>query len=287
MTPHESGGLPTPVGESLLQTSGELALTFIGTGSAFSKKLFQNNILIAKGSEHVLVDCGSRTPEALDLLGLSVMKIGTYLVTHGHADHIGGLEEVMLVNRYMAKKKTRMIISDKMKSLIWNQSLRGGAAWNERHDGQELTFDDFWIQERPRRVKNADRELSEVRIGELELLLFRTMHIPDSASGWEDSIQSVGLIIDRRILFTGDTRFDPDLIAWAETNFPLEMIFHDVQMFTGGVHAGIDQLGTLPAPTKAKIQLMHYGDRGLEARDKAMALGFAGFAEQWKTYRYP
>ncbi|MEI6874683.1 MAG: MBL fold metallo-hydrolase [Spirochaetota bacterium] len=287
MAPHESGGLPTPVGESLLRTSGELALTFIGTGSAFSKKLFQNNILIAKGSEHVLVDCGSRTPEALDLLGLSVTKIGNYLVTHGHADHIGGLEEVMLVNRYMAKKKTRMIVSDKMKNLIWNQSLRGGAAWNERHDGQELTFDDFWIQERPRRVKNADRELSEVKIGDLQLHLFRTMHIPDSAVSWEDSLQSVGIIIDRRILFTGDTRFDPDLITWAETNFPLEMIFHDVQMFTGGVHAGIDQLGTLPVSTKAKILLMHYGDRGLEARDKAMALGFAGFAEQWKTYRYP
>ena len=52
-----------------------LALTFVGAGSAFSKKYFQNNLLIVKGDAHLLVDCGTRTPEALALLGLSVAQI--------------------------------------------------------------------------------------------------------------------------------------------------------------------------------------------------------------------
>jgi ribonuclease BN (tRNA processing enzyme) len=286
MIPPTSDDSPAPRGDDLLKTGGELSVTFIGTGSAFSKKYFQNNILVAKGGEHLLVDCGSRTPEALDLLGLSVAKVNTYLVTHTHADHIGGLEEVMLVNRYMTRKKPRIIIGDRLKGILWNQSLRGGAAWNELHAGKELDFDDFLIQEKPLRVRGGPRELSTVRLGDLEIHLFRTMHIPDSAKGWDDSFPSYGMVLDRKVLFTSDTRFDPDLLTWAEATWPLERIFHDVQMFTGGVHAGIDELATLPPATKAKTLLMHYGDKGLEARDKALSLGFAGMAEQWATYRF-
>jgi ribonuclease BN (tRNA processing enzyme) len=286
MASNKNEGSPAPRGDDLLVTGGGLSLTFIGTGSAFSKKLFQNNLLIAKGAEHVLVDCGSRTPEALDLLGLSVVKVGTYLITHTHADHVGGLEEVMLVNRYFAKKKPRMIVTDRLRTLLWNHSLKGGAAWNERHDGKELGFHDFWIQEKPKRVRGGERELSSIRLGDLEIHLFRTKHIPDSALGWQDSLTSYGLVIDGRILFTSDTRNDPELLPWAMATFPIETIFHDVQMFSGGVHAGIDELATLPAATKARTWLMHYGDKGLEAADRVRDLGFAGLAEQWKTYRF-
>jgi ribonuclease BN (tRNA processing enzyme) len=74
-----------------LENKGDLELTFIGTGGAFSKKYFQNNVLVVKGDSHLLIDCGTRAPEALDLLGLSVGAIRNYLVTHSHADHIGGL----------------------------------------------------------------------------------------------------------------------------------------------------------------------------------------------------
>jgi hypothetical protein len=31
---------------------------------------------------------------------------------------------------------------------------------------------------------------------------------------------------------------------------------------------------------------MHYGDKGMESRDRVLQAGFAGLAEQWKTYRF-
>jgi len=65
-----------------LTTDGSTELTFIGSGSAFSKKYYQNNLLISQGEDHVMIDCGSRAPEALALLGLSVMDIHNYLITH-------------------------------------------------------------------------------------------------------------------------------------------------------------------------------------------------------------
>jgi len=52
-----------------LTNGGELELTFIGSGSAFSKVFYQNNLLIVKGDSHLLVDCGTRAPEALARLG--------------------------------------------------------------------------------------------------------------------------------------------------------------------------------------------------------------------------
>jgi ribonuclease BN (tRNA processing enzyme) len=269
-----------------LRNEGDLDLTFIGSGSAFSKKFFQNNILLVKGEAHVMVDCGTRTPEALFLLGHTVNDIRTWLVTHSHADHIGGLEEVMLQGRYVAKRRPRIIIPEKMKRILWTMSLRGGSSYNEVHDGKPLEFDDLWETVTPRRIKGADREAAVALEGDLEIRLFRTKHIPDSAASWEDSFPSYGLLLDRRVLFTSDTRFDPELLASLDAEFCLETIFHDCQFYPGGVHASLDDLGSLPAALKAKTWLMHYGDNVEAQRDKARALGFAGFVQEWTTYRF-
>jgi len=286
MSPKNVNDVPAAGDESILSTAGELAITFLGTGSAFSKRFYQTNVVVAKNAVHVLVDCGSRTPEALHRLGIAVTMIDRCLVTHTHADHVGGLEEVMLVNRYGPKRRPSMIITDLLKGILWNQTLRGGAAWNEVHDGKSLSFDDFWVQERPKRLRGTDRELSTITIGNLQIDLFRTMHIPDSADGWEDSFPSYGMIFDRRVFFSSDTRFDPVLLKWAQEQFPIETIFHDVQLFTGGVHASLDELAGLPDSTREKMTLMHYGDKMVEMKDRVRELGFAGLAEQGRTYRF-
>ncbi len=270
-----------------LVNDGELSLTFIGAGSAFSKKYYQNNLLIVKGQDHLLVDCGTRTPEALAALGLSVTNIKNYLITHTHADHIGGLEEVMLLNRYFARQKAAIVVTPRLRDILWSWSLRGGAAYNEVHEGRPLTFEDFWDPIFPRRVRGADRELAVARVGNIELALFRTKHIPDTALSWRDSFPSYGLVIDRRILFTSDSRYDPELVLAMDAAYPLEAIFHDCQLFPGGVHAYLEELAALPPAIKAKTRLMHYGDKVEEFHARIAELGFAGLAEEWRTYRFP
>jgi ribonuclease BN (tRNA processing enzyme) len=268
-----------------LTNDGKLELTFVGAGGAFSKKFHQNNLLIVKGPDHVLVDCGTRAPEALAEHGLSIAAIDTYLITHTHADHIGGLEEVMLVNRYFAKKRTTMIATKKLAKILWDRSLRGGAAYNEERRGRPLGFEDFWRLEAPRRIAGAEREMAEARIGGISLRLFRTMHIPDSSTGWASSFPSYGVVIDGRVLFTSDTRYDPDMVVGLDREYGFEAVFHDCQFFTGGVHASLDELAGLPEAIRAKTTLMHYGD-GIEAKAARIAeLGFAGYAEEWKPYR--
>lgn len=287
MSTNTQPGILSPAhSAAVLENKGNLSLLFIGTGSAFTKKFYQNNLLVVKGPDHVLIDCGTRTPEALSRLGLSVLAVKNYLITHSHADHVGGLEEVMLMNRYVGKSRPIMIAPARYRRYLWDKSLKGGAAYNEKVNGKWLRFEDFWQVMDPVPVPGADRELSEIWLGSIKLTLFRTMHIPDSAPSWRSSAPSYGVLIDDSILFTGDTRFDPGLLSFIEARYELKAIFHDCQFFDGGVHASINELKNLPARTKEKMWLMHYGDAVDTQADTIRTLGFAGFARQWEPYDY-
>ena len=45
------------VDQVALKNDGDLSLFFVGTGAAFAKTLNQNNLLIVKGDDHLLIDC--------------------------------------------------------------------------------------------------------------------------------------------------------------------------------------------------------------------------------------
>jgi ribonuclease BN (tRNA processing enzyme) len=285
-TDESSSPVPKHVDFSLVNQGG-LDLFFLGTGSAFSKKFYQNNLIIVKGKSHLVIDFGSRASGALAALGLSMSSLGNFLVTHSHSDHVGGLEEVMLMNRYAYRKKATMIATDVLRKALWSMSLRGGSSFNEEKEGKYLEFEDFWDTLKPKPIRGADRELCEAHVGDIELRLFRTKHIPDSAPDWKSSYPSYGVIIDRRILFTGDMRYDPEMILAFDAEYHFEAIFHDCQLYTGGVHASLDELAGLPPGIRAKTRLMHYGDKVEEALPRITQLGFAGIAKQWTSYRFP
>ncbi len=269
-----------------LTNDGKLCLFFLGVGSAFSKTHYQTNLLIVKGDDHLMIDCGTKAPQALFDLGLSVTAVGNWFITHSHADHIGGLEEVMLTGRYVARKKPKIVINPTYQNLLWDMSLRGGSAYNEENSGNILTFGDMWDIVRPVWLTGYPRETHEANVGDINIKFFRTMHIPEQPDSWQSSFWSCGLIIDDRVMFTSDTRYDPDLLTTFDEIFDLETIFHDCQFFTGGVHAGIDELTQLPPRLKEKMILTHYGDNWEDQVGKVKAGGFLGLAKQWHFYYF-
>jgi len=274
-------------GKLSLVNGGALAVYFIGTGSAFTKTLNQNNLVVVKGNDHLVVDCGTKCTQGLFEVGVSVTDLANFLVTHTHADHIGGLEEVMLMGRYVSYRKPSIIINEEFQEILWDNSLRGGSAYSEMKDGRPLGFDDFWNILRPRPVPNAPRETWEYQLGSINVQMPRTKHFPDNARSWQDSFWSCGLILDKRVLFTSDTRFDPELVLEFDRRYNFECIFHDCQFFTGGVHASLSELATLPKAVKRKTFLMHYGDNWRQYEEVIREAGFQAFALQSHSYLFP
>ncbi len=269
-----------------LSNTGKLELFFIGIGSAFTRKHYQTNLLVIKGDDHLLIDCGTRCPQALSELGIGVTDIRNLLITHSHSDHVGGLEEVAIMGRYFSKRKPLMIINETYQHFLWEMSLRGGCGHNEKTAHSLLTFEDYFEALRPQRLPQYRRETLHAKLGAIDIKMLRTKHIPDSSPDWQSSFWSCGVIIDDRVLFTSDTRYDEDLVTVYDKEFKFEALFHDCQFFTGGVHAGIDELNALPADIKKRIYLTHYGDNWEQFEKKSIGYGFAGLAQQHVYYSF-
>jgi len=265
-----------------LKNNGALEIFFLGTGTAFSK-LYNNNIIIIKGNTSILVDFGITGPRALgEVAGLSYKDISTLLPTHSHADHIGGIENLALHHRYLNQNhpsKLKIIINEEYQKVLWDRSLRGGMEWNEsNYKGTKLTFDDYFEAVRPDiKTKNGEKNYSLDYNG-IKLEFVPTNHIPDNAKTVKQAFISFGLFIDGKVLFTGDTKFDPEIIN--KYSKKAEIIFHDCSFTDNPVHTPLSKLRTLPDELKKRIYLMHFEDnwKDIDVKD------FAGLAQSGVRY---
>jgi len=268
-----------------LKNEGKLEIVFIGVGNAFSQKLHNLNLILIKGDKHILVDFGIKGPEGLNThTGLTNYDIETVLPTHSHSDHIGALELLTLTNRYIGrtvfnKPKLKMIITDEYSNQLWEHSLKGGLACNEVNDFSEyLGFDDYYDRITPTEIMKGDNPRHIIEYGDIKLEFFRTNHVPDIAKDAQAAFISYGLMIDDKVLFSGDTKFDKGLID--EYGSQAELIFHDSSFFPNPVHASIDELRTLDKSVRDKMLLMHYSD-DYEGKDTT---GFMGLAIEGVRY---
>lgn len=267
-----------------LTNDGRLSLFFLGTGSAFSKKYYQTNFLIVKGADHVLVDCGTLCAYALEkVYNTPTSAIRNIFVTHPHADHIGSLEEFALAGRYISKQKLNLIITDKFKKVLWKQSLKGGLHYSE--DGH-MKLSDYFDQIKPVLLTRRPFEIYETDIGSINLKIFRTRHITTKANNLRRSQISYGVLIDNRILCTGDSQFRQEYLDYFQSHYPVETIIHDcdVSGFAEGVHASYSQLMTLDDVTKSKMFLVHYN--GSAEKKTPENDGFKGFVKPGTWYSF-
>ena len=268
-----------------LENKGQLSLFFIGTGSAFTKTSYQTNLLIIKGNSHLLIDCGTLCPYALEnQYKTKPSEIRNMIVTHPHADHIGGLEEMALVGRYVVKKPVNLIIPKKFKKKLWNESLRGGIQFSENG---RMKFEDYFAEIETKLIQKKPFEMYHSVLGDIDIKLFRTRHVTSEGNSYRNSQLSYGVLIDERILFTGDTQFNEAQLRFLLGEYKnIEYIFHDcdVSGYSAGVHASYDQLCTLAPEIRAKMYLCHYND-AVNNID-AIVDGFAGLAKPGVYYNF-
>ena len=85
---------------------------------------------------------------------------------------------------------------------------------------------------------------------------------------------------------THNPDYDPEFVRLYDERFHFEAIFHDVQFFTGGIHASLDETAGLPEEIKKKTLLMHYGDAWRDHVRRVRREGFAGFAQEGRFYLF-
>jgi ribonuclease BN (tRNA processing enzyme) len=267
--------------EILEASEGHLVFCFAGVGSAFAKRNDQTSLIIAKDRKTILVDAGVTIPQSFYRHGMDTTDFDYYHVTHAHADHAGGLEEILLKYRYMVRRKPKFIITPQFQHSLWENTLKGGAEVNELN---LLKFTDLVEIIEPTWLKHQPRETYHINIDGIDLTIFRTIHTPGNVTHWEKAAWSTGLIVDGRIMFTADTRYDPNLFIDFNMN-GIDTLFHDCQLFSPGiVHASYQELKALTPEIRSKTYLTHYGDN-FDQFDPILD-GFKGFARAFQMYRW-
>lgn len=267
-----------------LTNDGKLSLFFVGTGSAFSKINFQTNLLVIKGDSHILIDCGSLCPYALETAyNTRLAQIKNLLPTHPHADHIGGVEELALTAYYVNKHKLNVVITDELKKKLWHETLKGGCQFSENG---KMTFDSYFNQLKPVRIQKKPFEMFEINVGPINLKLFRTRHVTTRQNSLKNSMVSYGVLIDNTVLFSGDTQFNKEQLEWLLNKYPINTIFHDCDFsgYSEGVHASYKQLKTLDAAIKSKMLLVHYNS--VAEKHSPIDDGFLGFTKPGIYYEF-
>lgn len=240
-------------------------IRMLGCGSAFAKEFYNNNAIVYAGGRKLLVDCGTTAHIALRKLGLSLAEIDGVLITHIHADHVGGLEELAFQLKFLFKRRIPLYIADTLAGILWEHSLRGGL----EQEGLMTLSDYFDV--RPM----AEGSPYEVLPG-LRAELLRTSHIPGKLS--------YSVLFGHTFFYSSDMLFMPELLETLVRERGVETIFHDCQLEPPGVvHACLDQLLTLPDELQRIIRLMHYGDAQPQYIGRT---GGMRFVEQHRLYSF-
>jgi hydroxyacylglutathione hydrolase len=233
-----------------------LTLQMLGTGSAFSKKNYNNNALLQGDDFNLLIDCCITAPVSLHELGYNWEQMDACLVTHLHGDHVGGLEEFAFQMKYIYGKKPTLYIADTLVNVLWENTLKGTMT-QEGMDSLSHFFDVHPLKEG--QTYNLFPNLT--------VEIIRTPHIAGK--------NSYSLLLNDTIFYSADMTFQPDLLKELVYERGVNTIFHECQLTgVGEVHTTLDELKSLPEDIKSMISLMHYGDNAAEFEGKTSGMPF-------------
>ena len=237
-------------------------LQMLGTGSAFAKTYWNNNGIITIGDTSYLIDCGITAPAALHHVHRSFDDFAGVIVTHIHADHVGGLEEYAFQMKFRYGRKPKLILASALVETLWEHTLKGGLT----QEGIQSLEDVF-------EVIRVEPGTSYTLVDGINLQFIETPHIKGR--------RSYSLLFNDSFFYSGDIRFQPELLTRLVQQ-GAKHIWHDCQLTgPGEVHTTISELLMLPQAVQERISLMHYGDERPQYEGKT---GVMPFINQHEVY---
>jgi len=217
----------------------ENKIQFVGSGSAFSYENGQNNAILytigeGETQEAMLIDAGTQWHSMI--LKVYSKTVADFLkennvtklfVTHLHADHIGGIEEIGFLTRFIpGLNKIEIIAPSKILEDLWEKSLKGGmesldfGQLSPEEEVRPIGLDSYFV---PNYLSdNIGVELP----GKIMVEAFTTSHVANRMG----SKASCGVFItskDKKTVYTSDTQFCPSQLLSMYKK--ADQIFHDCE----------------------------------------------------------
>jgi ribonuclease BN (tRNA processing enzyme) len=224
-------------------------LMTLGVGDAFSRIYYHTSFVFRAEGFNLLLDCPEPLRKMLREsseqagLPLTLEEIDDILVTHLHADHIGGFETYCYYKKFFQGRLGTLHTSPEVLDVLWPKRLSGAMGRTvdvKTGVPSANTPEDYY------RTKMLAYG-RENPIGPFRVSIHRANH----------SIPTVGVIVrhgDLSVGYSCDTAYDRDHIDWLSG---CDMVIHE----TGeGLHTPLDDLLALPEELRAKLWLVHYPD---------------------------
>ena len=291
-----------------------MKVRIMGCGHAFSLKNYNQSFLLEDEGQRMLIDCGSRIPLAFHDQKFNFSDLDAIYISHQHADHCGGLEEVAFSTYDWAtrpehysqskSKVIKLIANEGLMDDLWNETLKGGL---KSMEGFPSTLETFF---EPVKVKSNE----VIKFGSWDMSLIQQIHI---IAGTVFS-PTYGVFLKKEghktIYFTTDSQHCSPKQTEVFYNMA-DVIFQDCECsgidmktgkvdFTSGVHANYGELAgfdtvnaiRLPKEIKNKMWLSHYQDFVSEGKDykgqkvdwdkEAIVDGFRGFVKVGQVFNF-
>lgn len=190
---------------------------FLGCGNAHSMELGNSSAVFEQGDCLLCIDMGFTAYHAYKDRYKALPE--AVFITHGHLDHIGGLENLFFDAYFNAKSLVKLFVPVSLVSLIHKKlaSIEHALA-----EGNANFWDAFQLVP----VEEAFWYRG------LKFTVFENRHHQPGFS--------YGLALSGKFLYSGDTKPIPEVINFHASNG--ELIFHDLSLTNQPSHTFVDEL---------------------------------------------
>lgn len=218
-------------------TIADVKITCLGHGNAFSNVVKGNSSYLVESGDHkILLDCGSTVPEVLDEMAIRPQDLTAIVISHLHADHVGGLERLLYYRRFVTKSPPIQVIMGRQTKEDWLAVC--GVIKNGLEAKEYATYSSFGrSRHNPVYLPAASEESEDTYAS--SILSFRTLHGLPGSELYHMTCYSFLLHLNgKTIFFSGDRVWhhdDDEDIFQAMQN--ADLVLHEITI--GGDASGV------------------------------------------------
>lgn len=253
----------------------------LGVGDAFTTRHFNTHVMLDIDGREIFLDCPPYLPKMLaenkakGHRSIDHTQYREILITHMHADHVNGLEELAYLQYYKTENPIKLYAPNWLLSDIWT-SLRPSLEDSARGDGGLASFD-WYFDPKP--------ILSPQEFDGFTVSFTETRHHPRCLMYKFD-------FGGFKLAYAPDAGFDTEKYKWFDD---CDLVLHDAWFGPThalgadirNLHSPVSDLLTMPREFQEKVLMCHYADDAYEDDPEQPSQDIGGYRllKQFETYK--